>query len=159
MELMVALAIGGFISLALMQMGSIRRVVQKKNQERLDLVQLRASIHQRISCGPTVDAVCRAGIPRLISTKADLGLAHRLGARHVELRPYCRDGGVYVNYTYIKNGALDRDVVTNALGGYRPLFPGPLCVSQTPPDRGCRKGGRPNGYDFDTKRYTCLGPY
>lgn len=156
LELMVAMAIGGIGCVALMHMSTAQIKVDKKVKERLELVELRALIHQRVECGPTVHFVCKLGMKQLISAKGELAWTYRPDQRHIVLSPKCTNGNVYVDYSYERNDLPDPDPVTGRVVPPRPLFAGPLCVRRNPVmSRRCQPKQKPVGYDFDTKRYLC----
>ncbi len=156
LELTVAMAIGSIGCLALMQMSTAQMRVDKKVKERIDLVELRASIHARIDCEMTVEAVCRRALKKLISSKGSMSRSFRPNQRHIALTPKCINGNVFVDYSYQRNDLPDPDLVTGRIVEPRPLFPGPLCVTRryAPPTQ-CQTDQATIGYDFDTKRYVC----
>ncbi len=149
-ELLVAMAIGSISCLALMQMGSVQAKVQRRVKEKLDLVELRALIHQRVDCLATIHNVCTKGDARLVSTTAPVTRNYGAGKRQLFVAATCTDGSVYANYGYVLG-----DQVVQAP---KPMFPGPLCVRKTEVAHGCKDDEIKTGYDFDTKRYVC-SPY
>lgn len=156
LELMVALAIGSIGCIALMHMSTAQIKVQKKIKERVDLVELRSIIHNRIDCAATTHFVCETPQKQLIAKHGELVRAYQPNQRHIAVTPSCTKGNVYVEYSYVRNDLPDPDPVTGRIVPPRPLFPGPLCVARREvPERRCSSKQVATGYDFDTKRYVC----
>ncbi len=146
-ELLVAMAIGSVSCLALMQMGTVQMQVQRRIKDKLELIELRALIHQRVDCPATIHYVCEEGDTRIMSTTAPLTRNYSAGKQQLFVAASCSNGSVYAHYGY----ALGDQVVVPP----RPMFPGPLCVPKGTLRHQCGHDEESTGYDFDTKRYVC----